>query len=298
MVPPLAVRRMAKERQDLEKSSSQDKDQDYFVIFQDNNLLQFDAYVIAPDTIYRYRLVKLHFDIPIEYPLKPPKVSFIQHTGARIHPNLYVEGKVCLSILGTWAGEPWAFGMTCHTVLITIRSLLDDEPYKHEPRGDSNPDFNRFVEYSTWKCLLLDYLARETNPAAKAWLDRYVHKNGQAMLRELSKQQQAANANKLKAVKCPYGLRPTIHVDYPALINDLKAVISAAAARQELTSANSPSQPPSPLHREGAPKRKAGDPQASTKAGASEDEEGAEKKRAKPSVAAKPQSAPEIIDLT
>lgn len=100
MAAALAIKRMAKERQDLEKASNQDKDQDYFVFFQDDNLLQFDAYVIAPDTIYRYRLLKLHFDIPAEYPLKPPKVTFIQHTGERIHPNLYVEGKVCLSILG------------------------------------------------------------------------------------------------------------------------------------------------------------------------------------------------------
>ena len=100
MVAPLAAKRMAKERQDLEKASSQAKDQDYFVIFQDADLLNFDAYVVAPDTIYRYRLVKLHFEIPKEYPLKPPKVKFIQHTGDRIHPNLYVKGKICLSILG------------------------------------------------------------------------------------------------------------------------------------------------------------------------------------------------------
>lgn len=134
MVAPLAAKRMAKERQELEKASSQENDPDYFVIFKDDNLFEFDAYIIAPDTIYRHRLLKLHFEIPQDdYPWKPPRVKFIQHTGYRIHPNLYVEGKVCLSILGyvsspfdrifpltdkgppdsTWPGEPWAFGMTC-----------------------------------------------------------------------------------------------------------------------------------------------------------------------------------------
>lgn len=101
MVSPLAVKRMAKEREELEKASSQEKSPDYFVIFKDENNFQFDAYIIAPDTIYRHRLVKLHFEIPQDdYPLKPPNVKFIQHTGQRIHPNLYVDGKVCLSILG------------------------------------------------------------------------------------------------------------------------------------------------------------------------------------------------------
>lgn len=101
MVAPLAAKRMAKERQELEKASSQEEHPDYFVIFKDDNLFEFDAYIIAPDTIYRYRLVKLHFEIPQDdYPFKPPRVKFIQHTGHRIHPNLYVEGKVCLSILG------------------------------------------------------------------------------------------------------------------------------------------------------------------------------------------------------
>lgn len=108
MATGLAVKRMAKERKELEKDNP-----DYFVVFKDDDLLKFDAYVVGPDdSLYRHKLVKLHFDIPREYPMKPPIVKFVQHTGDRIHPNLYVDGKVCLSILGTWQGEPWAYSMT------------------------------------------------------------------------------------------------------------------------------------------------------------------------------------------
>lgn len=116
MVAPLAAKRMAKERQELEKASSQEEHPDYFVIFKDDSLFEFDAYIIAPDTIYRYRLVKLHFEIPQDdYPFKPPRVKFIQHTGHRIHPNLYVEGKVCLSILG-YVSSP-SESRLCHSLL-------------------------------------------------------------------------------------------------------------------------------------------------------------------------------------
>lgn len=40
------------------------------------------------------------------YPETPPSVSLITTGGAqvRFNPNLYSDGKVCLSLLGTWRG--------------------------------------------------------------------------------------------------------------------------------------------------------------------------------------------------
>lgn len=114
------------------------------------------------------------------------------------------------------------------------------------------------------------------------------------MLRELLKQQEAANLNKHKTLKSPYSRQQTIHVDYPALINDLKAAVSAV--HQEPDSAKNASRPPPTLDWERKPKRKASrrqDNEPETKK-----EEKAHKKRAKPSVAAKCPSSPEIIDLT
>lgn len=54
------------------------------------------------------------FDIflPSNYPKSPPKVT-LRTTGrgtVRFNPNLYANGKVCLSLLGTWnglQGEQW-----------------------------------------------------------------------------------------------------------------------------------------------------------------------------------------------
>lgn len=70
-------------------------------------MFRFFVYLTAPDdSVYCHKLLKLEFEIPDTYPMVPPKIKFIQHQGLRIHPNLYVEGKLCLSILGTWPGEP------------------------------------------------------------------------------------------------------------------------------------------------------------------------------------------------
>ena len=49
------------------------------------------------------------FDVflpPSKFPQDPPQVFFHSWaSGTRVSPNLYVEGKVCLSLLGTWSGD-------------------------------------------------------------------------------------------------------------------------------------------------------------------------------------------------
>lgn len=83
------MKRITRERERFPKDS-----QEFFVNWNDADLRKFDAYIVGPtDSLYRYKLVKLKFQLPDNYPLKPPKVTFVQHTGERIHPNLYVEGK-------------------------------------------------------------------------------------------------------------------------------------------------------------------------------------------------------------
>jgi ubiquitin-conjugating enzyme E2 O len=43
---------------------------------------------------------------PTKFPLEPPSVYFHSWAGGtRISPNLYAEGKVCLSLLNTWHGD-------------------------------------------------------------------------------------------------------------------------------------------------------------------------------------------------
>ncbi|RYO94745.1 hypothetical protein DL766_000008 [Monosporascus sp. MC13-8B] len=193
MTTPLHIKRMTREREILEKENP-----DYFVHFQDNHLLNFEAYILGPDdTLYQHKLVKLCFKIPERYPL------------------------VSLHIFGTVDGR---FLLT-HAVLITIRSLLDNEPYKHEPQRDNNPAFNNFVQYMAWRCLLLDYIRRETTVPGKTFLQRHVRERAPKILDELLRQQ-AANSH-VTQLTSPYDSRPK-KPDYPGLLRDMKAAISDA----------------------------------------------------------------------
>ncbi|KAL1660626.1 hypothetical protein GGF50DRAFT_106202 [Schizophyllum commune] len=71
------------------------------------------------------------------YNQSPPSVKYMTTGGGqyRFNPNLYADGKVCLSLLGTWSGPGWVAGKsTLLQVLISIQSMiLCDEPYLNEP---------------------------------------------------------------------------------------------------------------------------------------------------------------------
>jgi ubiquitin-protein ligase len=78
------------------------------------------------------------FDILFDedYPSVPPKVHYHSY-GYRLNPNLYEEGKVCLSLLNTWDSEEnserWSSSSSALQVLVSIQALvLNDKPYYNE----------------------------------------------------------------------------------------------------------------------------------------------------------------------
>lgn len=88
-------------------------------------------------TPYAFGLYEFDILLPENYPDAPPLVKFAT-TGnglVRFNPNLYSDGKVCLSLLGTWHGEPWnPRSSSLFQVLVSIQSLiLVSQPYFNEP---------------------------------------------------------------------------------------------------------------------------------------------------------------------
>lgn len=78
------------------------------------------------------------FDIQLgpDYPKTPPLCHYISYCSDRLNPNLYEDGKVCVSLLGTWSGrgtEVWSPTSTLLQVIVSIQGLiLVDEPYFNE----------------------------------------------------------------------------------------------------------------------------------------------------------------------
>lgn len=87
-------------------------------------------------TPYEDGLFLFDFQLSADYPAAPPLCHYISYCSDRLNPNLYEDGKVCVSLLGTWAGrgtEIWTSSSTLLQVIVSIQGLiLVSEPYFNE----------------------------------------------------------------------------------------------------------------------------------------------------------------------
>lgn len=128
------------------------------------------ALIVGPKgTPYQNGVFVFDIYLPPDYPQVPPMVTFLT-TGCGtvlFNPNLYANGKVCLSLLGTWSGPGWQAGKsTLLQVLVSIQSLIFVEyPFYNEPGRenmtnalDSAEKENRVQRYNTLRFAILDAL--------------------------------------------------------------------------------------------------------------------------------------------
>ena len=94
----------------------------------DEDRLDLLRILILPgqDTPYANGAFVFDAYLPPDYPNSHPKVQFLTTGGGRVrfNPNLYECGKVCLSLLGTWAGPSWQPGVsTFLQVLVSLQAM-------------------------------------------------------------------------------------------------------------------------------------------------------------------------------
>lgn len=128
------------------------------------------AMIIGPsESLYRYGYYFFKFDFPQEYPFAPPKVYYLTNDGStRFNPNLYRNGKVCISILNTWKGEQWTSCQSIRSVLLTLLSLFHNKPLLNEPGiTESNSNFkkyNKIIQHQNIKTAFLKVIKKELIP--------------------------------------------------------------------------------------------------------------------------------------
>jgi ubiquitin-protein ligase len=147
MVTAPAVKRILKDVRSITRSPLES--QGIYYVHDDTDILRGLAMIVGPEgTVYQGGYYFFEISYPPNYPHAPPAFKFYTNDGiARMHPNLYKSGKVCLSVLNTWRGEGWTSCQTISSVLLTVCSVLCPLPLLNEP---GVPDTHRdMIPYDT-----------------------------------------------------------------------------------------------------------------------------------------------------
>jgi len=139
-------------------------------VHDDENCMRGYALIIGPeDSLYADGMYLFVLKFPSDYPYKPPRLEFATGDGkTRFNPNLYRNGKVCLSILNTWKGEQWTSCQTIRSVLLTLVTLFHNKPLLNEPgvreTHKSFQPYNDIIRYRNYKTAILGMLNQSRLP--------------------------------------------------------------------------------------------------------------------------------------
>jgi len=100
---------------------------------QEDNIFNWEIMIVGPpETLYEGGFFKADLKFLPDYPNSPPTMHFLTDIW---HPNVYPDGKVCISILHPpgddefgyeKASERWSPIHTVETILVSVISMLSD----------------------------------------------------------------------------------------------------------------------------------------------------------------------------
>ena len=177
------------------------------------------------DTPYFGGYYFFELNYPRDYPHSPPKVTYLTNgNGIRFNPNLYVCGKVCVSLLNTWSGEQWTSCQTISTVLLTLCTLLCKDPLLNEPGVTQThldlQNYNKIIEFSNINIAICDIIEKKHGIYLPVFdnfypfIKEHFQKNYEKIIEfVLNKKDQYGDQ---KPIICTgfYGLRVTMDYDY------------------------------------------------------------------------------------
>jgi ubiquitin-protein ligase len=136
---------MALKRLQLEyKQNLSEPNYFYSIEVNPKNFFIWDVLIIGPpETIFEGGIFKCQFKFPTDYPNRPPEFKFISNL---YHPNIYPDGKVCISILhegkDEWGyehiSERWNPSHSINSVLMSILSMLPNPNFESPANVDAS----------------------------------------------------------------------------------------------------------------------------------------------------------------
>ena len=127
-------------------------------IEEPSNIFKWNFILIGPkDTPWEDEIYEGIIEFPQNYPFSPPIIRFVSNL---YHPNIYKDGKVCISILHEGvdefgyeaSSERWSPCQTIQTIFLSILSLF------YDPNCDSPANVDASKMYRDNKDELTRYI--------------------------------------------------------------------------------------------------------------------------------------------
>ena len=208
-----------------------------FCSFNEDDLFDVKAMVGGPkDTPYEDGFYFFRLTFPQNYPFAPPKAVFETRYNAklRFNPNLYANGKVCVSLLGTWSGPQWEPCQSLYSILLAFQTLLVEEPLTNEPgyskvtpsQTKKHQTYTAMVAFENYRVAILRMLDHPPDgfEAFIPIMQQWTHQRAAAIEARLAKAVEAAP--EAKTLECAvYSAFRTV-VDYPRICAEFAQVRS------------------------------------------------------------------------
>lgn len=154
----ITIKRIAKECKELMSSDNENLfklkcaqknilDEDYNTVLEDD-LFNWEGYIIGPEeTPWEGKKINVLVTLPENYPMNPPKVTI---KNKLYHPNISLDGGICLEVLRSSPNGNWTPSMTITKVLLCLLVLLKS-PNTSDPLNQNaavDYDKNRELYFS------------------------------------------------------------------------------------------------------------------------------------------------------
>ena len=232
MNPNISEKRLKHDMKILKKNPIEN----VFVDWNQENLYTPKVVIIGPkDTPYENGFYCIEFKFTKKFPFEPPKATFLTTDGnVRMNPNLYANGKVCLSILGTWSGPQWTSCQNLSTIILSLLMVLNENPINNEPgyqkltkESSSSKRYNYIIKHANIRVGIIQMI--KTPPKGfKVFtqnMKEYFIKNYDWYVESCKKNMKSKK--NLKLIKSPiYKWEEAVNFDYLlSSLKNLKSII-------------------------------------------------------------------------
>lgn len=153
-------------------------DANVIVLPDSKNVLIVHCVIVGPEkTPYEGGFFYFFVKFPANYPISPPRVKLMNtdQNSIRFNQNFYKNGMICLNILGTYIGPGWNPLNTLFSVILSIRSLMYEDPIQIASSKTTGftasmesdyftPDqYIHYLRYETMRVAVINFMKEENS---------------------------------------------------------------------------------------------------------------------------------------